>query len=125
MSCPRLVGLLQVVHMYVQSPSKTTCGQSLIIIGQTTSEISILAQQMVRPPLRRRRWRRLLETKSQSNSIWSTGGIRAFPEDKEWTQGQHGKMFAGEWSHHLRDIVNKLRNFSQSLPKDPYNRQSP
>jgi hypothetical protein len=46
-----------------------------------------------------------------------------FQKDKEWTQSWYEKMFSGAQSHYLRDIVKKFSDFSQSLPKDPHNRQ--
>jgi hypothetical protein len=59
----------------------------------------------------------LLDTKSQSNSIWCVGGIRAFPKDKEWTQSQNENMFTGARSHHRQDIVNKLSNLIKVYQK--------
>lgn len=43
-------------------------------------------------------------------------------KDEEWTKSLYEKMFPGAQSHNLWDIVKKLGDFSQSLPKDPHDR---
>jgi hypothetical protein len=43
-------------------------------------------------------------------------------KDEEWTKSLYRKMFPGAQSHNLWDIVKKLSDFSQSLPKDPHER---
>jgi linoleate 8R-lipoxygenase/9,12-octadecadienoate 8-hydroperoxide 8R-isomerase len=43
-------------------------------------------------------------------------------KDEEWTKSLYENMFPGAQSHNLWDIVKKLGDFSQSLPKDPHDR---